>query len=203
MALLRVLLLRGSLLLQTEQPHPMAGTPTLVPVPRRIISPGNSMLWRVKVTAVGNGSRERSAAVKAATMRRKGNCEGYPPSLASSQLLCFRNSIAVFGVNLKAFGNQRSCPATSYPHGVRPRGHYNVDVIVGLRAAERLVLALWPASHMAWLPPPTVRKHLPARPLRLPLTLSCDQLETLLTHFAWPTLPLGRDHLPRWLYAAE
>ncbi len=202
-ALLRVLLFRGSLLLQTEHPHPMAGTPTLVPVPKRIISPGNSMLWRVKVTAVGDGSRERVAAATAATMRRKRNCEGYPPSLASSQLLCFRNSIAVFGTTSRLIGNQRLLLAPhicmAFPLGgtiifgnSRPSG----CGAVGPGSLASFAHGLAPRL-------PLVRKHLPAHTLRLPLTLSCNQLETLFTLIALPSFPLGRDRLPARMHAAE
>lgn len=44
MTLLRVLALRGSELLHTSQPQPIAGTPTDVPVPSRIICPVKSIL---------------------------------------------------------------------------------------------------------------------------------------------------------------
>ena len=43
-ALARVRRLRGFSLWQTAQPHPMAGTPTLVPVPNRIICPRMSVV---------------------------------------------------------------------------------------------------------------------------------------------------------------
>jgi hypothetical protein len=46
MALLRDRLLRGLELVQTSQPHPIAGTPTLVPDPNTMNSPGNEIVFR-------------------------------------------------------------------------------------------------------------------------------------------------------------
>ena len=43
----RVRLFRGFSLAQTSHPHPIAGTPTEVPVPSKIISPRKSMVLGV------------------------------------------------------------------------------------------------------------------------------------------------------------
>ena len=75
MALARVRLLRGWVDWQTGQPQPTAGTPTLVPVPNRIIWPRMSVVTKdLGTVEVGNrgdergfggGSRNRKTAVPA------------------------------------------------------------------------------------------------------------------------------------------
>ena len=52
MALARVRWFFGSRPMQTGQPQPMAGTPTLVPVPRRMSSPVMFRVW----TCLGTGN---------------------------------------------------------------------------------------------------------------------------------------------------
>lgn len=160
------------------------------------------MLWRVNVTAIGGGSRESVAAVQAATMRRKGNCEGYPPSFASSQLLCFRNSMALFEAQMPSSAKPVLFSAAHIrmafePVGTIMEGNSRPSSCgaVGSGSWASFAHGLAPAS----LP---CKTHLPAFPLRLPLTLSCYQLETQVIPFALPSLPLGRDCSPAWMYAS-
>ena len=60
----RVRLFLGSGLVQTEQSHPMLGTPTLVPTPSKIICPRKSIVRKCLSTAA-NPSREKRGKPRA------------------------------------------------------------------------------------------------------------------------------------------